>query len=175
MVKMSKTMKKRQRLAQLQQLKRPFENLFTLIARYIDMRDVSFTDQGKTFVMNIIPEEIMNNDVSHIADSASSALLGALWPNGAGSFRIDRHRNLPDNQTIKTFFKDIVNPAMLDIMDNPQSGMLIALEEAISELINYGVASVFVKDKLLVILFKDILTETIILFHVAITTGRVIN
>ena len=119
MPKLSKVMRKKRRFAQLQQQKRPFENLYTLIARFIDMRSVTFSDEGRTSVVNIIPEEIVNNDVSHISDSSSSALLGALWPNGANSFRIDRHRSIPDSEVNRQWFKEIVNLGMLDSMDNP--------------------------------------------------------
>ncbi len=144
--KLSKVMRKKRRFAQLQQQKRPFERLYTLIARYIDMRSVTFSDSGRTSIVNIIPEEIINNDVSHIADSSSSALLGALWPNGANSFRIDRHRSIPDSEVNRQWFKEIVNLGMLDVMDNPENGLQIALEEAVSELNNYGVGSVNIKD-----------------------------
>lgn len=137
---------KKTRFAQLQNNKRPFERLYELVARYIDMRSVSFTDEGRNNVVDLIPDELVNNDVSHIADTSSSALLGALWPNGASTFRIDKHRRIPDSQINKTFFKDTVNPTMIDAMDNPESGLLIALEEAVSELVDYGVGSVFVKD-----------------------------
>jgi len=146
MPKLNKIQQKKRRFRQLQQQKRPFERLYTLIARYIDMRDVHFSDEGRTAVINIIPEEIVNNDVSHIADSSSSALLGALWPNGANSFRIDRHRTIPDSEMNKQWFKEVVNPAMLDAMDNPSNGLQIAFEEAISELNNYGVGSINIKD-----------------------------
>ncbi len=146
MPKLNKIQQKKRRFRQLQQQKRPFEKLYTLIARFIDMRDVHFSDEGRTAVVNIIPEEIVNNDVSHIADSSSSALLGALWPNGANSFRIDRHRTIPDSEMNKQWFKEVVNPAMLDAMDNPQNGLQIAFEEAISELNNYGVGSINIKD-----------------------------
>ncbi len=145
---MSKVEKKRRRFSQLQENKRPFERMFELIARYIDMRDISFTDEGRTSVINIIPEELMNNDVSHISDSSASALFGALWPNSANSFRIDRHRRIPDTEVNKAFFKDVVNPVMLDTMDNPENGLLIALEETVSELVNYGVGSVNVKNNI---------------------------
>ncbi len=146
MPKLNKIQQKKRRFRQLQQQKRPFEKLYTLIARFIDMRAVHFSDEGRTAVVNIIPEEIVNNDVSHIADSSSSALLGALWPNGANSFRIDRHRTIPDSEMNKQWFKEVVNPAMLDAMDNPQNGLQIAFEEAISELNNYGVGSINIKD-----------------------------
>ena len=142
----SKAQTKKQRFRQLQENKRPFEKLYQLIARYIDMRSVYFSDQGQSTITNIIPEEIQNNDVSHISESASSALLGALWPNGASSFRIDRHRSIPDTQEIKNFFKEIVNPNMVDVMDNHRNGLLLALEEAISEFVNFGVTSVFIKE-----------------------------
>ncbi|MCK5026127.1 MAG: hypothetical protein KAS15_06030, partial [Nanoarchaeota archaeon] len=108
MPKLNKIQQKKRRFRQLQQQKRPFERLYTLIARFIDMRDVHFSDEGRTAVVNIIPEEIVNNDVSHIADSSSSALLGALWPNGANSFRIDRHRTIPDSEMNKQWFKEVV-------------------------------------------------------------------
>jgi Bacteriophage head to tail connecting protein len=142
----SKVGRKEQRLEQLKQKKRPFERMFELVARYIDMRVVSFTDEGKSTFVQVIPEDVINNDVSHIADTAASALFGALWPNGANSFRINKHRSILDSQVIKTFFKSIVNPVMLDTMDNPENGLLLALEEAIAEYMNYGVTSINVKE-----------------------------
>ena len=142
----SRTSVKKDRFRQLQQDKRAFERMFELIARYIDMRVVTFTDEGRTQNVNLIPEDVINNDVSHISDSASSALFGALWPNSANSFRIDRHRSIPDSEAVRQWFKNIVNPVMLDAMDNPQNGLQIALEEAISELVNYGVGSVNIKN-----------------------------
>ena len=142
----TKSNQKKDRFRQLQQDKRAFERLFELIARYIDMRTVSFSDEGRTQNINLIPEDVINNDVSHIADSSSSALLGALWPNGANSFRIDRHRSIRDSEAVRQWFKNVVNPVMLDAMDNHENGLLIALEEAISELNSYGVGSVNIKD-----------------------------
>ncbi len=143
---LSRIEKKKQRLAQLKENKRPHERIFELIARYIDMRTITFTDEGRTQTINIIPDDVINNDISHISDSSSSALLGALWPNGAGTFRIDRHRSIPDTQVNKAFFKDIINPVMLDAMDNPENGLQIAIEESISELVNYGTGSINVKN-----------------------------
>lgn len=144
----SRVSKKKKRFSQLQLIKNPFNRMFELIARYIDMRDVTFTSNNRKQIVNLIPEEVINNDVSHISDSASSAMLGALWPDGANSFRIDRHRRIPNTQVNKDFFKNVVNPTMLDVMDNPENGLLVAFEEAISELINYGVGSTHIKNNI---------------------------
>lgn len=145
---MSRIQKKKRRLAQLKQIKEPFNNMYELIAKYIDMRVVSFTDvaSGNKTTANIMPDDIDNNDVAHISDSASAALFGALWPDGANSFRINKHRTIANIVEIKNFFKNIVNPVMLDTMDNPESGLLLALEEGLSELMNFGVASVYGKE-----------------------------
>ena len=144
---MTKVQKKQRRLAQLKLTKNPFNRMFELIARYIDMRDVSFTADGVRTVMNIVPEDIQNNDATHISETASSSLFGALWPNGAGSFRINKFRNMGDSQELKNFFKLTVNPTMLQFMDDPESGLLLALEEGITEYMNYGVVSVNVQEE----------------------------
>lgn len=135
---------KLERWQQLKDKRVGFNNAFTLIARYVDMMELHFTDTTEfNTTGNLIPDDVMDNTASHISQKAASSLLGSLWPNGASSFNMTPHpQNIPDSQAVRDWFKNVVNPVMHDKMDDPQSGLQTALDEAVSEAMNYGTGSV---------------------------------
>lgn len=137
---------KKRRFRELKQQKRPFERMFELISKYINMRETNFGETNRVDYYNIIPEDLNSNEAAHISDTSSSALLGALWPNGAMSFRLNPHRSVPKNPTVLNWFKNVVNATMFEYMDSPESGLLVAIEEAINEYNDYGAASIHVRE-----------------------------
>lgn len=148
-----------ERWNQLKEKRIGFNNTFTLIARYIDMMIMDFT--SSTYFNrrgDVIPDDVMDNTASHVSVKSASSMLGSLWPNGATSFRLIPHpHNIPDSEAVRAWFRDIVNPAMHDKMDDPQSGLEVALDEVIHEAINYGTGSLGVfrrADRNLPIRFK---------------------
>jgi len=147
------------RWQQLKEKRVGFNNTFTLIARYVDMMIMDF--ESNTYFNrrgNVIPDDVMDNTASHVSTQAASSMLGSLWPNGAASFKLIPHpHNVPDSEAVRAWFRDVVNPAMHDKMDDPQSGLEVALDEVMHEAVNYGTGSLGVfrrTDKNLPIRFK---------------------
>jgi len=133
------------RFQKLRGKKRPFEHVFSLISKFIRMKTMSFSDLTRYFDFTVIPEDLMNNSVHDISNRAVQSILGSIWPNGASSFRLVPHRELQDNEINRMFFKE-VNNIFVDVMDDDQSGLPVALQEAIAEAADFGAGSVFVHD-----------------------------
>jgi hypothetical protein len=161
---MNRIQKSKARLSELKRLKEPFYSIFDLIALYIEMKKVTFSADTTEQYTEFVPEEIFTTKPNLASKQAVSTILGLVWPNSASSFRVEPHdlllldNNLdrPDESLLEWF--NYVNKKMTTYMDDPRSGFIVALEEALSEYFNYGTASIGVFEN------KDARYDTVIDF-----------
>lgn len=143
-----------QRYEQMKGEKRPWFHIYTLIGQYVFTRK-------QHFQTTVVPGEIQNGDV--FDDTAvganplmASSLIGALWPNGAKSFRIrmpfEMEQTLrdqtdsEDTKEIKQFY-EWQSLRMAAFMDNPKSGFLTSLEEYMLDQPSFGISGIIAEEQ----------------------------
>jgi hypothetical protein len=114
-----------------------------LVSEYVLTRKSDFTS---TFQ----PGEFLNKDLydstgPKVNNTMASALIGALWPDGANSFRFQPPKDIPDNRETKRFY-DEAHEELATAMDDPEAGLITALEEYMLDQGAFGTSGIAVFD-----------------------------
>lgn len=130
-----KTSERFDRYKKLKARKQVWNEHWQLVAEYIMTRKADFTT---TFQ----PGEFLND---HIFDGtaimamrkSSSALIGALWGNGARSMRLNPPQNITKTLENNSYY-EWATEQMHFYMNNPKAGLSNALEEYMRDQISFG-------------------------------------
>ena len=127
------------RYTEMQQEKAPWIPLYSLISEFVHIRKQDFIsdDTPRGFII----ESNFDNTAAQSLYLMSSTFIGAMWPNGARSFRIDPPYSLRDNadEEVKDFYSRVTQ-TMAEVLDAPECGMSLALEEYLNDQGAYGIA-----------------------------------
>ncbi len=106
--------------------KQPWIAHFQLIGEYINLRKQNFSETNSVgaFLVKDIYDYTAGRDNAIMA----SALIGALWQNGAQSIQIVPARGMSDSDENKVYF-NFLTEELISIMDAPRAGLAIALDE----------------------------------------------
>lgn len=120
--------------------RQPWDTHWQVIGEYVYTRKADFTSsiaQG-----DFLNDEIFDSTAPHALEVATSALIGALWPNGARSMILEPTRDIDSyDEEVKEYF-EFVTQAMGDAMDNPRAGLMTALEEYMTDQLAFGTSGV---------------------------------
>lgn len=119
------------RFKKMEAEKANFVNLWQLAAEYVMYRKQEFT--GDKAEGQILTDHIYDTTAIKALSIMASSFIGALWPNGAKSFRISMPHNLEEEiggetEEIKQYY-EFVTRQMVEYMDHPKAGLTSALEE----------------------------------------------
>jgi hypothetical protein len=114
----------------------PWENLWELIARYIYQRKQGFTTVSTPGAF-YEHQDVCDNTAGQAMHTAVSAIDGAIWKNGARTFRVPKPRQARDTQEIKDFYKEI-NARVTDQMEHEKAAFGTARLEALAEVVSFG-------------------------------------
>ncbi len=146
---LNKVQKVQRRFDIMKREKSPWTSVYNVLARYILGR------QNFTTSQTLNPEDyfdplIFDDTAQNANHLLASSNVGALWPNGAKSFKIlppmDMKGEYDDTEEIKTYF-EFVTKTIADTMDNPKAGFLTTLEEYFIEQGALGTSAIFVEEK----------------------------
>lgn len=129
--------------------KSPFIVLHDVLARFILGR-TNFSNSQKDIQPGDYFDNLLFDDTAPSANMLmSSSHVGALWPNGARSFRItlplEMRKELEDDDEIKKYY-EYVTQKLAESMDNPKSGFLTSFEEYMTEISALGTSAIFVEE-----------------------------
>lgn len=114
----------------------PWESVWELIARYMYQRKQGFTTA--TYPGDFYThEDVLDNTAGQALHSMVSSLDGALWKNGARTFRIVKPRQARDSKTVKDFYAEI-NARVTDQMEHEKAAFGTARQEALFESAAFG-------------------------------------
>lgn len=140
-----KVLAARARLEQMRSEKKLWLDHYQLLGEFIMTRKQSFTTVHTpgAFLTN----EIFDNTAQYLNNQMGSAILGAMWPNGARSIRINPVEGLPDSKEIKDYY-GFLTKQMVKHMDNPKAGLMLSLTEYFGDQGVFGTSGIgaFEKD-----------------------------
>ncbi len=123
----------------LKALKTPWLEHFQLIGEYINLRKQNFTETNP--IGAFLTRDIFDSTASRDSSIMASALIGALWPNGAQSIQFLPARGMKDNEENKKYFKFLTDE-VVDLMDSPRAGLTVALGEYMDDQSSIGTSGI---------------------------------
>ncbi len=106
--------------------KRPWLEHLQLIGQYINLRKQNFTETNQAGAF--LTRDRFDNTAGRNNNIMASALIGALWQNGAQSIQIIPARGMKDDELNREYF-DFFTDELVSVMDAPRAGLGIALDE----------------------------------------------
>ncbi len=119
--------------------KQPWLEHFQLIGEYINLRKQNFTETNP--VGAFLVRELFDNTAGRDNDIMASALIGALWQNGAQSIQILPARGMTDNDINRDYFSFFTDE-IVSIMDAPRAGLSVALTEYMKDQGSFGTSGI---------------------------------
>jgi phenylpyruvate tautomerase PptA (4-oxalocrotonate tautomerase family) len=117
-------------------------SMYQLVGEYVMTRKQNF--QVSAQPGEFLTEQLYSSVAPNANQSMASALLGNLWPNGARSIRLVRPRNIPDTKENKEFYETLTD-IFIDILDAPETGTAVALQEYMLDQGAFGISGVQVE------------------------------
>jgi hypothetical protein len=116
-----------------------FTNQFKVLSKYFYQRGVDVKRQGSTIQQGQFLNDGSINDSagSRAAKQCASAISGAMFKNGAKTFRLKSSRHIENNDEVKEYFERI-NADYTSYMENPASKFEISYNTAMDEFVVYG-------------------------------------
>lgn len=123
---------------QLNAEKRFWNNQWQLVSEYVGHRRADFTHFSEPGAF--LNSEIWSDVASLSSDTASSALVGLVWPDNY-SFKYEPFGDLKDDEEAKDFFSMATEETQA-ALDDPEAGLALALDEAMKDFLEFGTPAV---------------------------------
>lgn len=129
--------------------KQPWHRLYQYCGEYVMTRKQNF--EGKRAQADILTDNIYDDTAPKANRRMAASLIGALWPNGAKSFRIEPPKEMLDEigeetEEVKAYY-EWVTRRMAEYIDNPKSGFQTALDEYMLDQGAFGISGIQVDDR----------------------------
>ena len=124
--------------ASVQAKRAPWEAQWELIARYVLMRKAGFvsTDAPGSFYVH---GDVYDDTAPRALNQMVSALSGALWKNGARTFKIVKPEIVPETEQVKEYYTEI-NRRLVKYIEHPKAGFGSSWIEYLLENAGFGTA-----------------------------------
>ncbi len=136
------------RFETLRKEKSPWFALYDILARYILGRR-HFMTQIKLLPQDLFDAFIFDETAMNANMLMAASHVGALWPNGAKSFKITVPLEMENSgeysDEVKKYY-EFVTKRIAEVMDNPKSGFLTTFEEYMVEQGALGTSGIFVEE-----------------------------
>lgn len=120
--------------------KAPWNNLFELVARYVLTRKQGFTDSYAPGEF-LVHGDVYDSTAVRANNIMGSSLLGALWRNGARTFKMVRPRHIAETEEVKQYYAEINRRAVYQ-MEHQRAGLEVSLQEYMADQGAFGTAGV---------------------------------
>lgn len=129
------------RFKELETEKQPWLPTWQLIGEYVMTRKQNFNSQVTQG--EFLTGQIFDSTAANANHLMASSLIGALWPNGARTFKILPPDGMPlevsGTDEVKQFYERVTNK-MVAAIDNAKSGFLTSLEEYMLDQGAFGIS-----------------------------------
>lgn len=122
--------------------KEPWLYTWQLIGEYCHQRKQEFTNTLSPG--QFLTGKIFDGTAESAANLLTASLIGALWTNGAKTFRIEPPDHMSDllkTKDVKTYYETI-SKSVAVAMDNPKAGFRTSLEECVHDETTFGIAGI---------------------------------
>lgn len=134
-----------ERESQLETERNYWKNQWQLVSEYVHQRRADFTTSRQPGAF--IHSHLWTDAPVHMAETSSSAFLGYIWSAGVKSFTLAGNKKLWDkDKEMKTFWKEATE-ILQDEMDDQESGLSVALDESMLDLITLGTDAIFTEER----------------------------
>jgi len=141
--------KKKRRYEDMKKEKSPWTSIYDVLARYILGRR-NFTSCSEMTPEDYFDAYIFDDTAQNANHLMASSNVGALWPNGGATFRMEAppemQNELEETDEVKAYFQ-FVTKTIASIMDNPRNGFLTSYEEYHIEKGALGTSAIFVEEQ----------------------------
>lgn len=117
-------------------------NQYELIARFVRFRKYGFIEDY-TKGDFLVHGDVYSSSANRACHIAASAILGALWKNGARTFYLSKTRQIEETEDVKEYYEE-VNRRLIEAMEDPIAGLEIALDEYMNDQLSFGTSGVAV-------------------------------
>lgn len=132
-----------ERYEKLKAEKAPWLDSWQLIGEYVMLRKQNFN--AEFTAGDFMTGKIFDGTAGYANHLMASSLIGALWPNGAKTFRIEPPDNMDEKiakkKDVKAYYA-AVSKRIAAIMDNPKAGFLTSLEEYMLDQGSFGISGI---------------------------------
>jgi hypothetical protein len=118
--------------------KSTWNNQWQLVSEYVGQRKASFTHFSEPG--EFVQSDIWSDVASLASDTASSALVGLVWPDSY-SFKLEPFGDLKEDDEIKKWLSQCTTE-MQAAMDDPEAGLALAMDEAMKDFLDYGTPAI---------------------------------
>ena len=131
-----------ERNSQLETEAAPWKTQWQLISEYVGQRRADFTHFSE-------PGDFLNSEIwSDVAplslDTASSALVGLVWPD-AYSFELVPFGEFKDDEEIKKWLAESTDELQA-AFDDPEAGMALAIDEGMKDFLEFGTPAIHLEE-----------------------------
>ncbi len=123
----------------MKDVKIPWLDHFQLIGEYINLKKQNFTESNP--VGAFLTRDLFDTTAGRNSSIMASALVGALWPNGAQSIQFLPARGMKDNNENKEYFKFLTDEVVTS-MDSPRAGFTVSLGEYMDDQASFGTSGI---------------------------------
>lgn len=122
--------------------KRVWDNHWQLVGEFIFTRKAMFTQ-------SVSQAEFLNDDLfdstgPQALETMSSSLIGALWPNGARSIKLEPPRDIDGFDLQNKEYYEQITEILVEAMDDPKAGLMTSLEEYMLDQGAFGTSGIAV-------------------------------
>ncbi len=141
--KLSKVKAIKQKLMIYEKRKEPWLDHYQLIGEFVNNRKQNFTEHNEEG--SFLSRDLYDNTALKAAETASSSILGMLWPSAAQSFELELSSNVSDNQENREYMIAATKECIA-IMDDSRSGLSVALTEMMFDDVCFGTVGLGIFD-----------------------------
>lgn len=132
------------RLAKMKLEKANWNNLYETCAEYVMMRKIGFNGQYPQ--AHVQTSQVFDDTAPNANTLMAAALIGAMWPNGAKSFRLVKPTDMDEEtEEVKQYYQWATRQ-MAGYMDNPKAGLITSLEEYMLDQGAFGISGIEIED-----------------------------
>jgi hypothetical protein len=135
--------KKLKRYKELKEKKQYWHPLWQKVGEYVHTRKQDFTTSNMEG--SFLNQELYDTTAAKASKKMAAALIGNLWPNGGRSMRLTPVKGVKNTKEIKDYFEKI-NDAMIEALDDPNAGFVLALDEYMNDQTSFGSSGIFCQE-----------------------------
>lgn len=122
--------------------KQAYLPVFEVINEFVRLRKQNFISDATTDEF-LTAKEVFDATAINANSTMAAALLGNMWPNGAGSVRIVKPDSLTSSTPVDEFFKN-ASQVLANKMDHPKARLSLALSEYMNDEGAFGTCGIAV-------------------------------
>lgn len=137
-----------ERNTKLKDIKHTWSFSWQMISEYVRSVKSNFLYQPVPGMF--LTGKIFDSTAPRSAHQAASSLIGALWPNGGRTIRIEPPHTMPkaarQDPVVKEFYHGLTE-RVIEAFDEPRAGFMLALQEYMEDQVVFGTSGIYADEQ----------------------------